>query len=81
MDDPKPMNKFDIEEHTGWHEQGDGKWFLGVPIMVDDATVGELGRVHFVILVAFAIGNLEDGVGGSLHHRGIAVPRQQQFGA
>jgi sulfite reductase (ferredoxin) len=32
MDDPAPMNKFEVEDHTGWHEQGDGKWFLGVPI-------------------------------------------------
>lgn len=32
MDDPRPMGKFVVEEHTGWHEQGDGKWFLGVPI-------------------------------------------------
>jgi len=33
MDDPKPMKDFAVEDHTGWHEQGDGKWFLGVPVM------------------------------------------------
>lgn len=32
LDDPRPMGKFGVEEHTGWHEQGDGKWFLGVPV-------------------------------------------------
>lgn len=32
MDDPRPMPKFAVEEHTGWHEQGDGKWFLGIPV-------------------------------------------------
>ena len=32
MDAPKPMGTFAVEEHTGWHEQGDGKWFLGLPI-------------------------------------------------
>ncbi len=32
MDDPAPMNPFGVEDHTGWHAQGDGKWFLGVPI-------------------------------------------------
>jgi sulfite reductase (ferredoxin) len=32
MDDPCPMPKFAVDEHTGWHEQGDGKWFLGLPI-------------------------------------------------
>ncbi|MEQ1706665.1 MAG: NADPH-dependent assimilatory sulfite reductase hemoprotein subunit, partial [Rickettsiales bacterium] len=32
MDAPKPMGKFAVEDHIGWHEQLDGKWFLGVPI-------------------------------------------------
>jgi sulfite reductase (ferredoxin) len=32
MDDPHPQNPYEVVEHTGWHEQGDGKWFLGVPI-------------------------------------------------
>jgi sulfite reductase (ferredoxin) len=32
MEAPKPMNKFDVEDHIGWHDQLDGKWFLGVPI-------------------------------------------------
>ena len=32
MPDPIAMPKFAIENHMGWHEQGDGKWFLGVPI-------------------------------------------------
>jgi len=32
MDDPRPQNPYHVEEHTGWHEQGDGKWFLGLPI-------------------------------------------------
>jgi len=29
---PRAINKWHIDDHTGWHEQGDGKWFLGVPI-------------------------------------------------
>lgn len=32
MDDPKPMPAFAVEDHMGWHAQGDGKWFLGVPV-------------------------------------------------
>jgi sulfite reductase (ferredoxin) len=32
MDAPKTMGNFAVEEHTGWHEQGNGKWFLGLPI-------------------------------------------------
>jgi sulfite reductase (ferredoxin) len=32
MDDPRPMQKWSVVDHTGWNEQLDGKWFLGVPI-------------------------------------------------
>lgn len=32
MDDPWKQNPYHVIEHTGWHEQGDGKWFLGIPI-------------------------------------------------
>jgi sulfite reductase (ferredoxin) len=32
MDAPKTMPKFAVDDHIGWHEQGDGKWFFGVPI-------------------------------------------------
>jgi sulfite reductase (ferredoxin) len=30
--DPVKMDKFEIPSHMGWREQGDGKWFLGVPV-------------------------------------------------
>ena len=28
----RPLPEFGLHDHMGWHEQGDGKWFLGVPI-------------------------------------------------
>ena len=30
--DPRPMPRFKIVDHLGWHAQGDGRWYLGVPI-------------------------------------------------
>jgi sulfite reductase (ferredoxin) len=30
--DPHPMPRFRIVDHLGWHEQGDGLWYLGVPV-------------------------------------------------
>ncbi len=30
--DPLPMPAFEVPEMLGWHEQGDGKWWLGVPV-------------------------------------------------
>jgi sulfite reductase (ferredoxin) len=30
--DPDPADVTEFHDHLGWHEQGDGKWFLGLPI-------------------------------------------------
>jgi sulfite reductase (ferredoxin) len=30
--DPRPIVMHDVEDHLGWHEQGDGRWFLGLHI-------------------------------------------------
>jgi sulfite reductase (ferredoxin) len=30
--DARPMPSFRIQDHLGWHEQGDGQWFFGLPI-------------------------------------------------
>ncbi len=30
--DPKPVDVSDVDDHLGWHEQGDGRLFLGIPV-------------------------------------------------
>jgi sulfite reductase (ferredoxin) len=30
--DPKPIRVTGVDDHLGWHEQGDGKLFLGLPV-------------------------------------------------
>jgi sulfite reductase (ferredoxin) len=30
--DPKPLTVTGVDDHLGWHEQGDGKLFLGLPV-------------------------------------------------
>jgi sulfite reductase (ferredoxin) len=30
--DPRPVSVTDVDDHLGWHEQGDGKLFLGIPV-------------------------------------------------
>ena len=30
--EPKPVNVSGVDDHLGWHEQGDGKMFLGLPV-------------------------------------------------
>jgi sulfite reductase (ferredoxin) len=32
LSDPKPVVVTDVDDHLGWHEQGDGKLFLGIPV-------------------------------------------------
>jgi sulfite reductase (ferredoxin) len=28
----QPLGRFHVKDHQGWHKQGDGKWFLGLPV-------------------------------------------------
>lgn len=30
--DPVDIKKYQVPDHMGWHQQGDGKWFLGIPV-------------------------------------------------
>ncbi|WP_204251095.1 NADPH-dependent assimilatory sulfite reductase hemoprotein subunit [Elioraea rosea] len=32
MDDPPPLPRFTIPDHLGWHAEGDGRWWLGLPV-------------------------------------------------
>jgi len=38
LPDPHPADVTDVDDHLGWHEQGDGRLFLGINI--------ENGRIH-----------------------------------
>lgn len=30
LQDPRPVHFHDVEDHLGWHEQGNGRWFFGL---------------------------------------------------
>ncbi len=32
LEEIQPMPEFAVDDHLGWHEQGDGQWFLGIPV-------------------------------------------------
>ncbi|HYC12961.1 MAG TPA: NADPH-dependent assimilatory sulfite reductase hemoprotein subunit, partial [Stellaceae bacterium] len=32
LENPRPMPAFRVNDHLGWHEQGDGRLYLGVPV-------------------------------------------------
>lgn len=39
LQEPHPMPALQVPDHMGWHAQGDGKYFLGVP--VDGGRIGD----------------------------------------
>lgn len=41
LQDPRPMPDFMVLDHLGWNEQGDGCWFVGLPI--DSGRVADVG--------------------------------------
>jgi sulfite reductase (ferredoxin) len=43
--EPVPMAPMQIPDHMGWHAQGDGRWFLGVP--VDGGRIGNFEYGHY----------------------------------
>ena len=42
VQDPRPLAWRDVEDHLGWHEQGEGKWFLGLSI--ENGRVSDVGE-------------------------------------
>lgn len=32
LEPPRPMPPFRVADHLGWHPQGDGLWYLGIPV-------------------------------------------------
>lgn len=40
LEDPRPQQPYKVVDHLGWHEQGDGLLYLGLPVLS--------GRVHDV---------------------------------
>jgi sulfite reductase (ferredoxin) len=41
LPEPHPTDVTDVDDHLGWHEQGDGRWFLG--INVDNGRIKDEG--------------------------------------
>jgi sulfite reductase (ferredoxin) len=44
--DPRPMPPFEIVDHLGWHDQGDGRWYLGVPVPSGRVLDGDTTRLR-----------------------------------
>jgi sulfite reductase (ferredoxin) len=44
LEPARAMPAFEVKDHQGWHEQGDGKWFLGLPVPSGRILDTEAGR-------------------------------------
>lgn len=44
LPEPHPADVTDVDDHMGWHEQGDGRWFLG--INVDNGRIKDEGDLR-----------------------------------
>jgi sulfite reductase (ferredoxin) len=42
----RPMPPFAVPDHLGWHEQGDGKLYLGIPVSSGRIVDGERARIR-----------------------------------
>src|SRR6266566_5682677 len=54
----RPMPPFQVPDHLGWHEQGDGKLYLGVPVASGRIVDGEGSRLRSAlreIVTRFAV--------------------------
>lgn len=53
MQDAKPVEKYEVIDHMGWHEQGDGKLFVGIVIdsgrIIDNAETKIKSALHEII--------------------------------
>jgi len=44
LEGPRPMAAYAVQDHQGWHEQGDGNWFFGLPIV--SGRIEDKGPMH-----------------------------------
>lgn len=45
LEDVRPISPLVVPDHLGWHAQGDGKWFLGIPI--PDGRIRQYDHEHY----------------------------------
>jgi sulfite reductase (ferredoxin) len=46
LPDPRPVHVHEVDDHLGWHEQGDGKLWLGLP--VDNGRIKDEGSLRLL---------------------------------
>ena len=60
VQDPLPLEWQDVEDHLGWHKQGDGRWYLGLHI--ENGRVKDTERVQLRTGLRHALEQFRPGV-------------------
>ena len=60
VQDPRPLSWRDAEDHLGWHEQGDGTWFLG--LYLENGRVKDQGEMRLRTALREVIAEFRPGV-------------------
>ncbi|WP_404379806.1 NADPH-dependent assimilatory sulfite reductase hemoprotein subunit [Caenispirillum salinarum] len=58
LEDARPMPAFQVADHMGWQEQGDGRWYLGLPISsgrIQDTETVRLRTALRTVVKRFAV--------------------------
>ncbi|SOD96863.1 NADPH-dependent assimilatory sulfite reductase hemoprotein subunit [Caenispirillum bisanense] len=58
LEDARPTPAFQVPDHMGWHPQGDGRWYLGLPVSsgrIKDTETVRLRTALREVIAQFAI--------------------------
>ncbi|MQA90300.1 MAG: NADPH-dependent assimilatory sulfite reductase hemoprotein subunit [Gemmatimonas sp.] len=61
-----PVDVHGIEDHLGWHEQGNGRWFLGV--FVENGRIKDLGSLRLRTALRTLVERFRPGVHLTMQH-------------
>lgn len=60
LQDPSETDLHDVDDHLGWHRQGDGRWFVG--LAVENGRVADTERIRLRSGLRHAIGQFHPGI-------------------
>ncbi|GHO66637.1 sulfite reductase subunit beta [Ktedonobacter sp. SOSP1-52] len=58
--EPSPVHLHDVEDHLGWHQQADGRWFLG--LHVQNGRIRDIEQLQLKSGLRAVIGSYQPGV-------------------
>jgi sulfite reductase (ferredoxin) len=60
LDEPRPDDVWGFDDHIGWHEQGDGRWFYG--LNVENGRIKDEGELRLKSAFRALCGEIQPGI-------------------